>query len=176
MALKPRYVAALLAAGGDVSIAVPPPAARSLPRRLSVISRSNPLRAARELPISIRSRRKKRAMRAAISRTATLSVAAAAVSIGCGVIGAPIAVAQGCPKSQMALDGTCIPISSPQNTAAAAAQPAGPVDDEGPPLNEVGPFDPSFFEPYFGDDSILAVPGFNRGGGFGGGGGGGHGR
>jgi hypothetical protein len=120
-------------------------------------------------------------MRAAISRTATLSAAAAAVSIACAVIGAPIADAQTCPKSQMALDGTCIPISSSQNTASAAVQPSGPVDDEGPPLNEVGPFDPSFFEPYFGDDSILAVPGFNRGGGFGGGfghggGGGGHGR
>jgi hypothetical protein len=122
-------------------------------------------------------------MRAAISRTATLSVAAAAVSIACAVIGAPIADAQTCPKSQMALDGTCIPISSSQNTASAAAEPSGPVDDEGPPLNEVGPFDPGYFEPYLGDDSILAVPGFNRGGGFGGGfghggggGGGGHGR
>jgi hypothetical protein len=109
-------------------------------------------------------------MRAATSRTARFSAAAAALSMACAVIGAPIAVAQTCPNGEMALDGTCIPISSPLNTASdALGLPSGTVDDVVPSLNQSSLFDNNYFD----EESVLAQPGFN--GGFRGGGGG-HGR
>jgi hypothetical protein len=92
---------------------------------------------------------------------AALLVAAGAVA---SIDTAPIADADPCPVGQMALDGSCIPMSSPQNqnSAAAAEAPQGPVGDGGPSLNEAGPFNPGFFDPN-GIDSVLAEPGFNAG-------------
>jgi hypothetical protein len=116
-------------------------------------------------------------MRAAKSRTIRLSVAAGALSAAFAVLGAPTAAADPCPNGEMALDGTCIPISSPLDTASATlGLPDGTVNDVVPssPQNQCADV-----------ECIVAAPGYNAGNngggshggtGGGGGGGGGHGR
>src|ERR1700681_1984070 len=95
-------------------------------------------------------------MRAAKSRTIRLSVAAGALSAAIAVLGAPTAAADPCPNGEMALDGTCIPISSPLDTASATlGLPDGTVNDVVPSLNQSNQCADV--------ECIVSSPGYNAG-------------
>jgi hypothetical protein len=89
-------------------------------------------------------------MRAVVSPTARLSLAAAALCAAGALFGAPTAAAATCPHGQMPLDGTCIPTSSPNDVNTDIGSTVPPPDSSAP-----GEAAPSLGQPGIAPNSPL---------------------